>query len=333
MSTVRQIIESYIKSTPSKSVQRNFALWLKDERNQDEKNQILSEIWDGIDAEADRSTEESYLALQTRIALKTQAPDSGPAPFILFIRKLSRAAAILILPLLAVTFTYLYMKRNITLHDDIKLVECIVPNGEMTDVLLPDSSQVRLNAGSILVYPERFGKTRTVFLSGEAYFSVTKNAKHPFVVSAADMKIEVLGTVFDVCSYADSKQSSVTLKSGKVNVSFDQAGIQPVILTPNERVTYNRNSKQAEKRMVNAENIIAWTKGDIVIQGMSIDDIVNTIERKYNMRVYLNSHRYKDDRITVKLDSAETVHDFMNILKNIIPGLRYKIVSDELYIY
>jgi ferric-dicitrate binding protein FerR (iron transport regulator) len=333
MSTVRQIIETYIKNTPSKSVQKNFALWLKDERNTEEKNLILTELWDSLDIEADRSTEESYQRLQSEINAKTQRTRIIPSFFTFSIRKLSGIAALLLISLLSAAFTYYYLKADRLSKEDMKLVECIVPNGEIKDVVLPDASQVRLNSGSILVYPEHFGKTRTVYLSGEAYFSVAKKNNQPFIVNTTDMKTEALGTVFNVCSYADGKQSSVTLKSGKVNVCFEQTGIQPVMLFPNERVSFNRKSKLIEKRAVETEDVIAWTKGNIVVLGMSMDDIVKTIERKYDMRVYFNSHRYKDDRITVKLDSEENIKDFMNILKNIIPGLRYKIASDELYIY
>ena len=333
MSKVRQIIKTYIKSTPSESVQRNFALWLKEERDEEEKNQILMELWDNLNVEADQSTEKSFRKLQSEIAAKMRRTNPFTAAFTSFVRKLSVAAAILLLPLLSAVFTYFYLKKDMVSQQDIKLVECIVPNGEIRDVILPDASQVRLNAGSILIYPEHFGKTRNVYLNGEAYFSVTKSDKQPFVVNVSDMEIEVLGTVFNVCSYPDSKSSFVTLESGKVNVRFEQAGIQPVLLAPNERISYDRNSKQIKKQVVKTENIIAWTKGDIVVQGMSMDEIVKTIERKYNMHVYLNSHRYKYERITMKLNSEENISDFMNILQNIIPGLRYKIESDKLYIY
>ena len=328
MSKVRQIIEAYIKNTPSKSAQRNFALWLKDDKDEEEKNQILTELWDSLDIKADRSTEKSFQKLQSGIAAKMRRKN-----FTLFIRKLSRVAAILLLVLLSAVFTYIYLKKDNIPTEDMKLVECIVHNGEIIDVVLPDASQVRLNAGSILVYPKHFGKTRSVYLSGEAYFSVAENDKQPFVVTTTDMEIEVLGTVFNVCSYADSKRSSVTLKSGKVNVRFEHTGIQPVMLAPNERISFDRILKQIEKQTVKTENIIAWTKGDMIVQSMSMDEIVKTIERKYDMHIYLNSHRYGDERITMKLDSDENITDFMHILQNIIPGLRYKIENDKLYIY
>ncbi|HHV84296.1 MAG TPA: DUF4974 domain-containing protein [Petrimonas sp.] len=329
MSKVRQIIETYIKNTPSNSVQRNFALWLKEERNEEEKNQILTELWDNLDIEANPSTEKSFQKLQSRIATKTHRANSASV----FIRKLFRVAAILILPLLSAIFTYTYLKKDTVSTEEIKFIECIVPNGEIRDLTLPDASQVRLNAGSILVYPEHFGKTRAVYLNGEAYFSVAKHNKQRFIVNTADMAIEVLGTVFNVCSYPDSKSSSITLESGKVNVCFEQTGIQPEILVPNEQISYDRSSKQVKKQTVKTENAIAWTKGNIIIQSMSIDEIVKTIERKYNKCVYLNSHRYSDEKITMKLDNEESITDFMNILQNIIPGLQYKIESDKLYIY
>lgn len=313
-------------------VQKKFVLWLKEERDEEEKNQILTALWDDLNINADRSTEKLFQKLQSRIAAKMRR--TNPAPMA-FVRKLLRVAAILILLLLSSvsTYRYLNLKKDMDATAGMKLVECIVPNGEMKEVVLPDASQVRLNAGSILIYPEHFGKTRTVYLNGEACFSVAKKDKQPFVVSTTDMEIEALGTVFNVCSYPDSKNSSVTLESGKVNVRFEQTGIQPVILAPNERISYDRKSKQAKKQAIKIENIFAWTKGDIIIQSMSINEIAKTIERKYGMHIYFNSHRYRDERITMKLDNDENITDFMNILQNIIPGFQYKIEHDKLYIY
>ncbi|GHT37601.1 anti-sigma factor [Bacteroidia bacterium] len=327
MPKVRQIIGAYIKNTHSGSVRKKFAMWLKDERNEKEKEEALMELWNGLNVEAGPSTEESFRKLQSRISGTRRAKPVS------FIHKLSRVAAILLLPLLTAMFTYLYMKKDALATEDVKLVEYIVPNGTIKDIVLPDSSQVRLNAGSILVYPQRFGKTRNVYLNGEAYFTVAYNKKHPFIVNTTDMEVEVLGTVFNISSYTGNESSSATLESGKVNVRFKSAGYEPVALTPNERVSFNRNLGLVEKQTIKVEHVIAWTKGNIAIHSMSIEEIAKTIERKYGITVYLSSHKYKNERVTMKLDNEENVAEVMNILQNLIPGLRYKIESEKLYIY
>ncbi|MDR0680487.1 MAG: FecR domain-containing protein [Dysgonamonadaceae bacterium] len=236
MSRIRQIIAEYFNNTYPDHVQRDFASWLNEKKDWEEKDQILREAWDGLSVEADPSTEESFRKLQSRIL-------SGRNKIKRFssFRKLSRIAAILLLPLLSMTATWLYLQKNAP-SEDVMLVECMVPNGETRSLILPDSSEVHLNSGSILVYPQHFGKTRNVYLSGEAYFSVVHNDKQPFIVTASDLEIEVLGTVFNVSSYIDSENSSATLEQGKISVRLKNSVTPPVILTPNERLTYNRIS-------------------------------------------------------------------------------------------
>ncbi|MDR0573319.1 MAG: FecR domain-containing protein [Tannerella sp.] len=324
MSKTRQIIETYIRDTHPKSVQKKFAAWLKDARNKKEKDEILLEIWDKTNAEADRSTEESFRKVQSKIALRRKARH-----FSIFYRLL-KIAAVVLPPLLSVAVTYLYLKENI---EDVKPVEYMVPNGEIRSLTLPDSSEVRLNSGSILIYPQHFGKTRNVYLSGEAYFSVVHNDKHPFIVTTTDWEVEVLGTVFNISSYMDSESSSATLEQGKISVRLKNPGNAPVILTANEQAVYNRNSGLLEKHTVQVDRFTAWTKGSILIQGMSIDEIAKIIERKYAMKVYFNMNRYKDEKITMKFRDEENITEFMNVLHYLVPGLRYKIANDELYIY
>jgi ferric-dicitrate binding protein FerR (iron transport regulator) len=293
-------------------------------------------VWNSLEAGADTSTEESFLKLQSRIVSRTGKPSGEKASFI---RKLYRAAAILLLPLLSATATYLYMKKDgftaeVIKPADIKLTECIVPNGEIRNIVLPDSSRVKLNAGSILIYPQHFGSnTRSVYLSGEAYFNVVENETQSFIVNTADMEIAVLGTVFNISSYIDGKNSSATLESGKVNIRFRNAACQDVTLSPNERVVYDRNSGLAEKQRVKVENIIAWTKGKIVLQGVAIEEIARIIERRYGVNVYLNSNKYRNERITMKLNGEEGIAEFMNVLHYLIPGLQHKTDKNNLYIY
>jgi ferric-dicitrate binding protein FerR (iron transport regulator) len=192
---------------------------------------------------------------------------------------------------------------------------------------------VQLNAGSILVYPQQFGKTRNVYLNGEAYFAVVHNEQQPFIVKTMDMEIEVLGTVFDLSSYIDSENSSVTLQLGKVNVRFKNQALEPVILSPNEQVTYNRASHSVHKQTVNCDNELAWTKGNLIIQSRSIEEIAKMVERKYNLKVYTNFNRYKNEKITMKFMNDETITDVMDVLQGLVPNLQYKIENDQLYIY
>jgi ferric-dicitrate binding protein FerR (iron transport regulator) len=326
MSKTRQIIAEYFNNIYPDHVQRNFAFWLNEKKDREEKDQILREVWDELSVEADPSTEESFRKLQSRIL-----SNKNKTKRFLSFHKLSRIAAILLLPLLSMT-VWLYLQKN-TPSGDVKLIECMVPNGETWSLILPDSSTVQLNSGSILVYPQHFGKTRNVYLNGEAYFSVVHKDKQPFIVTASDLEIEVLGTVFNVSSYIDSENSSATLEQGKISVRLKNSVHSPVILTANERLTYNRISGLTEKQTVEVDKITAWTKGNILVQGMSMDEIAKIIERKYALKVYLNLSRYENEKITMKFTDGEDINEFMHVLRYLIPNLRYKMEDDKLYIY
>jgi ferric-dicitrate binding protein FerR (iron transport regulator) len=202
-------------------------------------------------------------------------------------------------------------------------------------VTLPDSSQVLLNAGTVLIYPSSFGAhTRTVYLNGEACFTVSRDENKPFIVKTTDMDIEVLGTVFDVSSYADSEHALATLKSGRVNVHLKNEQSTSVILEPSEQVSYNRISGEVKvTRQVNVENVFAWKDGHLVIQGMSMTEIAKTIERRYGVTIYLNANKYEKERITAKFIHGETVYEFLSVLQQLVPGLKYKTEENKIYIY
>lgn len=330
MSNARRIIQIYFNNIYPEHIRKNFTTWLKLPKDEEVKDEALQEIWDNLNIESDSTTEESYRKLQSRIFTNTSSEKKSS---FFSIRMLYRAAAILLLPLLSVTATYLYMKKDFVATEDIKLVEHMVPNGETHDIILPDLSKVKLNAGSILIFQKHFGKTRTVYLNGEAYFNVSHDKTKPFIVNTTDMEVEVLGTVFNVSSYSGDNHSSTTLESGKVNVRFKNVDYQEVTLVPNEWISYDRSTGLIKKQKVKVENIVAWTKGNVLLQGVTIEEITKIIERRYGINVYLNSQNYRNERITMKLDSTEGIHVFMDILHHLIPGLRYSIENDKVYIY
>lgn len=333
MSKIREIIQDYFHHNYSERVRKEFAIWHKDSKDAGDKEAAIKETWDEIDEldlRANESTERSYenliLVIQASNIFRKRRKH-------LFKHRLSRIAAILLLPVISVGVTYLIMKDLPASREGISLIECIVPDGEMRTVILPDSSVVKVNSGSILIYPQKFTTSRDVFLNGEAYFTVARNETKPFVVKTTDMDVKVLGTIFNISSYADSESSTATLERGKIDVRFKNRDEESVILLPNERITYCRSSGLIEKRSVKVENEIAWIEGGLIIQQMTIEEIIKVIERKYAMKVYLNSSHYEKERITMKVIHGETITEFMEVLQYLLPQLKYKITNDRLFIY
>jgi ferric-dicitrate binding protein FerR (iron transport regulator) len=277
-----------------------------------------------------QSTEQSFRQVKRRIAMHNRPFRSIP-----FLQKVRRIAAILILPLVSAGLVYFYTQHTNAATAGSELTECFVPNGKIRMVTLPDSSQVLLNAGTVLIYPSSFGaQARTVYLNGEACFTVSRDENKPFIVKTTDMDIEVLGTVFDVSSYADSEYASATLKSGSVNVHLKNETSTSVILEPREQISYNRISGEVNViRQVNVDNVFAWKDGHLVIQGLPMNEIAKAIERRYGMIVYLNANKYEKERITAKFMHGESIYEFLSVLQQLVPDLQYKTEENKIYIY
>lgn len=113
---------------------------------------------------------------------------------------------------------YINNKKQKT--EDIIYNTISIPAGERFNLTLSDGTQIWLNGESSLRYPVNFTtEKRIVTLTGQAYFEVSKDEEHPFIVITQNMNIEVIGTSFDVNSYPDSELNTMTLVTGKVKVT------------------------------------------------------------------------------------------------------------------
>lgn len=176
-------------------------------------------------------------------------------------------------------------------------------NGKVMKVTLPDSSAIWLNAGSEVSYPKDFKvqKTRAIQLIGEAFFEVTHNEKQPFVVESGNLKTIVYGTSFNVSSYKDSKQSSVTVKTGKVGVMLREDSLsKPTMLLPGNKLVYHRDNGKLETTSIHAEEVANWINGDLVFDQTSLKEVFATLERKFDVEFRFNETHFEGCKLTAK---------------------------------
>ncbi|NCC62859.1 MAG: hypothetical protein EOM12_18510, partial [Verrucomicrobiae bacterium] len=205
----------------------------------------------------DEQLRQEYIRLQNIYALTRLAPDPTQEPegkkgFLTFTRRVNEKkrqrrmrfllqyAAISLL-LIASTF---FLTRALTLHSTstTEMNTLYVPAGQRAQLTLHDGTQVWLNAQSTLTYPARFNrKRREVSVIGEAYFEVAENRKKPFIVTTQQLTMEVLGTEFNVYSYPESGYTRTSLVEGALMVSETGKNDKPVLLSPNQQVTYCEN--------------------------------------------------------------------------------------------
>lgn len=194
------------------------------------------------------------------------------------------------------------------------------PRGGQFRITLPDGTQVWLNAASTLRYPTAFtGLERLVEVAGEAYFEVTGNASQPFKVKVKDVEVEVLGTSFNVNAYADEPTIQTTLLKGSVKLS---ANNNHVLLKPGQQATLAAN-KEFNVNEVDPNDAIAWKNGYFLFKNESIESVMRTIARWYDVEVsYVGD--VKKQRLGGTVSRYEKLEDLLNTIE-LTKTLKFKI--------
>lgn len=189
----------------------------------------------------------------------------------------------------------------------------LVPQGKTWRLVLSDSTVVMLNASTELAFPSVFGpNTREVRLKGEAFFQVAHNEKKPFIVHTDDMDIRVLGTAFNVSSYADEQVSSATLVQG--SVCIEQEG-NTQLLRPSEQYVYNKVNQEKTVREVDTDIYIAWTNGEYIFRNTPLHEILSQIARWYPFQISYSIPTLKGKRFSFTIGrdaSLEQIIRFIN---------------------
>lgn len=185
------------------------------------------------------------------------------------------------------------------------------PIGGQYQVILPDGTQVWLDAASSLKFPTVFkGNERTVDLTGEAYFEVTKNAAMPFIVKVDDMQVRVLGTHFNIMAYTNEADIRTTLLEGSIQLT---SGQKSNVLKPGQQGVVNK-SGNIEVLDVDAEQAIAWKNGYFEFNRSSIQEIMNQLSRWYDTKVTYEG-QIPDDEFVGKIQRNVKLSQVLHILE------------------
>jgi transmembrane sensor len=244
--------------------------------------------------------------------------------------------------------------KNNNIHQQVIAVsynEIKAPYGSKSEIILPDSSHVILNAGSTIRYRSDYNiQNRDISLTGEAYFKVAKNAKIPLIVQAGKINVKAVGTEFNIKAYEDEAIIETTLVEGKVEItqSGQNANDENYInLNPNQKAIYLKESDSFTlgkvkvtdplvlehnntiydniliSPKVDVNQIVAWTKGKLLIKGESLENLCVELQRKYDVTFVLSDDEIKKYRFTgVLLD--ETLEQVLNVIKLTAP-IEYQI--------
>ena len=203
----------------------------------------------------------------------------------------------------------IYHAENVQLEEEI-FNTLSVPRSTEYQVQLSDGTRVWLNSESELRYPVDFvGTERKVFLKGEAYFSVSKQAGKPFVVCVGDSRITVLGTEFNVRNYQDEVVATTLVKGA---VRIHDAG-RECDLTPGQQAVIEADGIRV--REVDTDLYTAWKDGYFIYREKTLDDIMKELSRWYDFTYDCRSEESRRMTLTAKLRKFDRVEDIFDILK------------------
>ena len=304
--SISKILKKYLSGRFPNETEERVQKWIIKDNNSEEKEQASQEYWDELDVTADSNTYTALDRVNRRIGYLTMQAVKIP-----LYSKISRIAVVLI-PFLLIAGGYLYHT-----YKQSEMIEVSVAYGDTKYLLLPDSSEIWINAGTNIRYPKNFSKSqREVHLNGEAYFSVKENKAKPFIVQTERLSVKVLGTKFNVRAYSIDEKVVTSLTSGKVEV--DTQSDLPKILKPNEQLTYNKNTSDIHIENIQASETDGWLKGKLIFNNASLNDILTTLERNFNISIENETGISSSKLYTVKFLKDENIDEILSVLEGVI---------------
>jgi len=188
-----------------------------------------------------------------------------------------------------------------------------IPRGGEYDLTLSDGSRLRMNSESEIRIPVRFSRNqRDVYMKGEIYFDVTRNAEHPFVVHTHQGNICVLGTSFNVRNYLDEAFLETTLVKGKVAFQTEDKN---TYLEPGEQLRLNKENGETIVEEVDVRLYCSWKDGRFVFEKQRLESIMNTVARWYNINVFYENQFVKDILFTGNIKRYDDLDQVIEMLR------------------
>jgi len=313
---IRKIFDDYIAENASQADREILFDWLSTDP---ELNKWLEKKLVSADTVMDESIKQRIL---DNLHRKIQ-----PSKNKRFYWRIDYKVAAVILMVLSIGLTSLLVSKS---SKPVQYFSIVAQKGQKSNVILPDGSKVLLNSESKLVYSTDYNDNdRVLKLEGEAYFEVAKNKHCPFIVEAATMKVEALGTKFNVKAYPNESVVSAILAEGSVKVSNEK---DLRILYPNEEIYLDKKShKFTVYKLDNARESIGWLENKLYFNNTPFADVISNLERIYNINISFKSKRLEKHRFSgmIPNNSIETV---MRILSLSAP-LRFESINGNLTIY
>jgi len=275
-------------------------------------------IWS--ETQKEESWERMYKLIKNYNQKNSHIHESGSAhslaPRSLRLKLIWKYAAIIVFVLGLGWTLFLSVKKqqNTLEYSEVKIEK----GGRNSTLILADGSKVILNVSSTLKYPLNFsGKSRTVYLEGEAYFEIAKDESKPFIVKLKKQDITVLGTSFNVEAYSDESRSKVSLLSGAISLDTyneDGKAMSKMFLKPNQEAVSDNLSGSVSIRDVDISLSEMWISGKYKFRDESLGNITKRLEKYYNVHINIEDEMLKKIKFTGTFSLNQDIQEVLNIL-------------------
>lgn len=195
-------------------------------------------------------------------------------------------------------------------------------------LVLPDGTFVWLNKSTTIKYPKEFAQNeRHVYLSGEAFFEVSKNVEQPFIIESENTITKVVGTSFNLRAYEDEDEVKLIVNSGKVVFYSKMNGNNKVILTKDLAGLFNKKKNTVLITDVFDVNYQSWKTGKLFFYNTCLSDVCLTLENQYNRKIILLDPELKNMKIIASFNNQK-FEEVIDIISQTL-DIKYQVKNDS----
>ena len=304
-----EIINRYLTGQCSEEELIEVNAWMKESEENARQLFRMEEIYHL--GKFDQYTDEQRILRAEKQLYKKLDEEKGKQSKILSMHRWMKYAAVIAVMLVMGGGVGYWFYQN---GNNQQMMVAVASEGIVKEVALPDGSKVWLNNAATLKYPREFSeKERNVYLEGEAYFEVAKDAERMFVVETAHAIVKVLGTSFDVCDYEEDGKMFTTLEEGVVEMEKADNSEQ-MRMAPGEQVCLVEGGR-TRKYEVETALFTSWRSGRLVFKNMSLEDLMRNITRWYDVEVKFERESLKKVVFTGDMKKYEDLRDVLEFIE------------------
>lgn len=302
-----RLIVRYLNGDLLDGDSRNLLRWVNEHRGNKELFLGIKDTWDASLKPEGQEQETGQLLLfykkQAILRRKAQLP---------VWLKVSAVAAMLV-----IGFVTGILLQQGSFVPATQMESFMVPMGSRSRLTLADGTKVNLNSDSRLVVDDHFSpQNRIVTLTGEGYFEVSADRKHPFIVKTEKFDITVTGTKFNVSSYADDRKVSATLMEGRISLSSIDHNF---ILKPGEKISFDKETADHVLTEPDVQSEMAWVNNEFIFKEIAFPDLIRRLERWYDVRLVYHGSAFDSMIYSGSFKNQETIWQVLDALKLTTP--------------